>query len=109
MTSASGATCASSRARAEATASCATGEELAGRGLQIRAGIHVGDVDVRGDDVSGLAVNIAARIMSHAGTGQTLVSDGTRQATLGSSNAFEPFETVELKGIPGNWTLHLAV
>lgn len=87
----------------------AISEQLADRGLQIRAGIHVGDVDLRGDDVSGLSVNVAARIMSHAGASQTLVSDSVRQATLGSGATFGPFQTVELKGIPGSWTLHRTV
>jgi class 3 adenylate cyclase len=79
---------------------------LADQGLRVRAGIHVGDVDVRGDDVSGLAVNIAARIMSHAHAGDTLVSEAARQATLGSGHRFEKIRTTELKGIPGQWTLH---
>lgn len=81
-------------------------EQLITRGLQIRTGIHVGDVDMRGDDVSGLTVNVAARIMSHAGTGETLVSDSVRQATLGSEFSFENIGVVELKGIPEPFTLH---
>jgi class 3 adenylate cyclase len=84
-------------------------DQLARQGLQIRAGIHVGDVDMRGDDVSGLAVNVAARIMSHADAGETLLSDGARQATLGSGHAFEETQTVPLKGIPGVWTLYRAL
>jgi class 3 adenylate cyclase len=79
------------------------------RGLRIRAGIHVGDVDVRGDDVSGLAVNVAARIMSQADAGETVVSDGARQATLGSRHGFEEKSTVQLKGVPGEWTLYREV
>jgi class 3 adenylate cyclase len=81
-------------------------DDLAERGLRVRMGIHVGDVDERGDDVSGLAVNIAARIMSHADGGQTLVSEATRQATLGSGHRFEAVRTTELKGIPAQWNLY---
>jgi class 3 adenylate cyclase len=81
-------------------------DHLAPQGLRIRAGVHVGDVDVRGDDVSGLAVNIAARIMSQADAGETLVSEAARQATLGSNHRFDATRTTVLKGIPEQWTLH---
>ncbi len=79
---------------------------LAEQGLRVRVGIHVGDVDVRGDDVSGLAVNIAARILSHAEPGETLVSEATRQAMLGSGHRFDDVGTTRLKGLPEEWTLH---
>jgi class 3 adenylate cyclase len=82
------------------------GHHLSEQGLAIRAGIHVGDVDTRGDDVSGLAVNIAARIMSHADAGETFVSEAARQATLGSGYGFDEVRTTELKGIPEQWTLY---
>lgn len=82
------------------------GAHLVGSGLRIRVGIHVGDVDTRGDDVSGLAVNVAARIMSEAAAGETLVSEATRQATLGSGYRFEAVGTTELKGIPDEWRLY---
>ena len=62
--------------------------------------------DTRGDDVSGLAVNIAARIMSHAAAGETLVSETTRLATLGSGHRFEAVRTTDLKGIPEEWRLY---
>jgi class 3 adenylate cyclase len=93
-----------------ATAALATAqsirEELATRGLQIRAGIHVGDVDVRGDDVSGLTVNIAARIMGRAEGAETLVSESVRMATLGSGLVFDDAGAAQLKGIPEAFTLH---
>jgi class 3 adenylate cyclase len=81
-------------------------DDLAEQGLRVRVGIHVGDVDERGDDVSGLAVNIAARIMSHAEAGETLVSETTRQATLGSGHHFADAGTTELRGIPEHWKLY---
>ena len=81
-------------------------DRLQERGLRIRAGIHVGDVDVRGEDVSGISVNIAARIMSHAQADEILVSEATREVTLGSHHRVEELRTTELKGIPDRWTLH---
>jgi class 3 adenylate cyclase len=81
-------------------------DRLAEQGLHIRAGVHVGDVDIRGDDVSGLAINVAARIMSHADADQTLVSEAARQATLGSTHRFDATRTTRLKGLPEQWTLH---
>ncbi|HTL85678.1 MAG TPA: adenylate/guanylate cyclase domain-containing protein [Acidimicrobiia bacterium] len=83
--------------------------ELFDQGLRIRVGIHVGDVDTRGDDVSGLAVNIAARVMSQAGPDETLVSEATREAALGSRHRYEQLPPTTLKGIPGAWTLYRCI
>lgn len=81
-------------------------DTLATQGLAVRVGIHVGDVDVRGDDVSGLAVNVAARVMGRAASGETVVSETVCLATLGCGHLFEPLGPVELKGVPGTWSLH---
>jgi class 3 adenylate cyclase len=80
-------------------------EALTRRNMTIRAGIHVGDIDTRGDDVSGISINIAARIMSCATAGETLVSDAACQAALGSGFRFEGAGHAELKGLPGRFTL----
>jgi len=78
--------------------------ELAGEDLQVRVGIHVGEVDRRGDDVSGLAVNVAARIMSEATAGQILVSDAMR--SMVTSGGFVTIGRRKLKGITGDWELY---
>jgi class 3 adenylate cyclase len=64
---------------------------------------------MRGDDVSGLAVNIAARVMSHAGPDETLVSEATREAALGSRHRYEQLAPTTLKGIPEEWTLYRVI
>ncbi len=81
-------------------------DELRSQGLELRAGAHVGDVDIRGDDVSGIVVNVAARIMAQAGAGEVLVSESLRLATLGSGFRFRDARVAELKGVPGEWVLH---
>jgi class 3 adenylate cyclase len=87
---------------------CAT-DILAGAmdiGLELRAGVHTGEVEVRGDDIAGLAVTIAKRVCDLAGPGQVLVSETVRSLMLGSLTQFVDRGTHELKGVPGSWRLY---
>lgn len=74
--------------------------------LEIRAGIHAGEVETRGGDIGGIAVNIAARVMSLAREGQVLVSRTFTDLVAGSGLEFEEFGVHELKGVPGKWQLY---
>lgn len=71
--------------------------------LTIRTGIHVGEVDNRGEDVSGMAVNIAARVMSEASAGQILLTETA--ARIGGVADAAPARTITLKGSTDTWTL----
>jgi len=75
--------------------------------LAIRAGVHTGEVELRGDDISGISVNIAARIADRAASGEILTSDLTRQLMIGSSVVFDARGEYALKGVPGDWPPHL--
>jgi class 3 adenylate cyclase len=77
-----------------------------GIGLDLRAGLHTGEVEVRGEDLGGLAVTIAKRICDLAAPGQVLVSDAVRSHMVGSGIGFEDRGEHELKGVPGSWRLH---
>ena len=79
--------------------------DLAADGLDVRIGVHVGDVDRRGDDVSGLTVNIASRVMSMGGAGEIVVTAPVVAAVAGQAVAFESLGTTDLKGVPGSWEL----
>jgi class 3 adenylate cyclase len=74
-------------------------------GIAIRAGVHVGEVEVVGKDVRGIAVHEAARIMSAAGPNEILVSDTTRALAGGSKLEFQPAGARTLKGLEGEWEL----
>lgn len=74
-------------------------------GLQIRAGVHVGEVEPVGADVRGVAVHEAARIMAAAGAGEILVSDLTRALAGASGLLFEDRGTHAPKGLDGEWHL----
>jgi class 3 adenylate cyclase len=74
-------------------------------GLDLRAGVHTGEVEVRGDDIAGLAVTIAKRVCDLAGPGQVLVSETARGHMVGSGMGFDDRGERSLKGIPGSWRL----
>ena len=76
-----------------------------GLGLEIRAGVHTGEVERRGDDVSGIGVHIAARVADLAGPGEILATRTVRELTTGSSLAFEGRGAHALKGVPDTWEL----
>jgi class 3 adenylate cyclase len=74
-------------------------------GIEIRAGIHTGECELLGDDIGGLAVHIAARILGQAAPGEILVSSTVRDLVVGSGIGFEDRGSVELRGVPGTWQL----
>jgi class 3 adenylate cyclase len=76
--------------------------------LQIRAGVHTGEAEVRGADLGGLAVHIAARIAALAGNGEVLVSSTVKDLLVGADIGFDDRQDHELKGVPGTWRLFAA-
>jgi pimeloyl-ACP methyl ester carboxylesterase/class 3 adenylate cyclase len=73
--------------------------------LKARAGLHAGEIELRGGDVSGLAVHIGARIGALAGAGEVLVSGTVRDLVVGSGLEFDERGEHELRGIEGRWRL----
>lgn len=86
---------------------CATAidEAVPEIGVEVRAGIHTGEVELIGDDVGGMAVNIGARIGALAGPGEVLVSSTVRELVVGSGLEFAERGVHTLKGAPGQWRL----
>jgi class 3 adenylate cyclase len=79
---------------------------VAGLDLQIRAGLHLGEVEVRGERIGGIAVHVAARIMAAAGADEVLVSRTIKDVVAGAGVTFTPRGTHSLKGIDGSWELY---
>jgi len=75
-------------------------------GLECRTGLHVGEVELRGGKVSGLAVHTAARVMAKAGAGDILISQAMRSALADSDAGFQDRGAHSLKGVPGKWQLY---
>jgi pimeloyl-ACP methyl ester carboxylesterase len=80
-------------------------DELRGCGIEIRAGIHTGEVEIIGDDIGGMAVHLAARVNALADAGEILASRTVRDLVVGSGVAFTDRGEHELKGVPGRWDL----
>ena len=81
-------------------------ESARGQGLSIRAGVHVGEVELAGDDVRGVTVHEAARIMAAAGANEILVSETVATLCRGEALTFEDAGEHALKGVPGRWRLY---
>ena len=72
-------------------------------GLEVRAGLHTGECEVRGDDVAGMAVHIGSRVAALAGPGEVLVTSTVRDLVMGSDIEFADRGRHALKGVPGEW------
>jgi len=74
-------------------------------GIEVRAGLHTGEIEVRGDGIAGMAVHICARVSALAGAGEVLVSSTVKDLVVGSGFEFDQRGEHELKGVPGTWRL----
>ena len=91
-------------ARAIRCASAIT-EQARGLGLEVRAGLHTGECEVRGDDLAGIAVHIGARVASLAGPGEVLVTSTVRDLVAGSGLSFSDRGRQQLAGVPDEWNI----
>ena len=89
---------------------CALAFETMGKqiGLPLRAGLHTGEIELRGRDVGGVAVHAAARVMAHCAPGEVLVSRVVTDLVAGAGLKFAERGSHELKGLPGRWDLFAA-
>jgi class 3 adenylate cyclase len=78
-------------------------------GIEVRAGIHAGEVEVRGADIAGMAVHIGARVAALAGPSEVLVSSTVREIVTGSRRQFVEHGDYELRGVPGRWRVYALV
>lgn len=85
---------------------CAISEAVRGLGLEVRAGLHTGEVEVSGERPRGIAVHIGARVAALAGPGEVLVSSTVKDLVAGSGLEFVERGAVELEGVPGEWRLY---
>jgi class 3 adenylate cyclase len=78
-------------------------------GMEIRVGIHTGTCQIYGDNIVGLAVNVAARILALAGAGEVLISQTVHDRVSDRSIRFRARGDHTLKGVPGEWQLYAAI
>jgi len=87
----------------------ASRDVLGANGMKTRAGLHTGEIELRGLDVAGMAVHTGARVAALAGEGEVLVSSTVTDLVGGSGLEFEDRGEHELKGVPGMWRLDAAI
>jgi len=90
---------------------CATtiGRSVLDLGLEVRAGLHTGECETVGEKLSGLAVNIGARVSAQAQPGEVLVTSTVKDLVAGSGIGFQDRGLHTLKGVPGEWRLYSAI
>jgi class 3 adenylate cyclase len=76
------------------------------QGVEIRAGLHTGEVEPHGNEMSGIAVTIGSRIAALASGGEILVSSTVKDLVVGSALTFEDRGVYNLKGVPDGWHLY---
>jgi len=81
-------------------------DEVDALGIEVRAGLHAGECEIRNGNVGGMAVHIGARVAARAGAGEVLVSSTVKDLVVGSGIEFEDRGQAELKGVPGEWRLY---
>ena len=84
---------------------CAVADEMQRFGLEVRAGLHTGEVELRGKGIAGMAVHIGARVCGLAGGGEVLVSSTVKDLVVGSGLRFDDRGVHRLKGVPDEWRL----
>jgi class 3 adenylate cyclase len=88
---------------------CAIRDSVRSLDIDVRAGLHTGEIEIRGDDVAGVAVHIGARVSALAGAGEVLVSSTVKDLVAGSGIDFDDHGEHQLKGVPGSWKLYAVV
>ena len=95
-----------SPARAVATARQIL-EEVRHLGIDMRAGLHAGEITLKDDDIGGIGIHIASRVIDHAPDGGIAVSSTVKDLTVGSKILYEAMGVYDLKGVPGEWNLYV--
>ncbi len=90
-------------------AALAIRDALRGLGIEIRAGLHTGEIEMLDDDIGGIGVHIASRVMTEAPVGTVMVSSTVKDLTAGSGFVFADAGTHRLKGVPESWQLFTVV
>ncbi len=81
-------------------------ERIRPLGIEVRAGVHTGECELRDGDIAGMAVHIGARVGARAESGEVLVSSTVKDLVVGSGLRFQERGVAELKGVPGQWSLY---
>ena len=85
---------------------CAIRDSVRPLGIDMRAGLHTGEIEATGDDIAGVAVHIGARVSALAGASEVLVSSTVKDLVAGSGIEFEDRGDHQLKGVPGTWRMY---